>query len=577
METAIRRLRSGRSLRASAGLIFILLQGWPVATGLIFLLLPAFGYFPVLGATDFGLLTWREALLEPGLAGSLAATLCAGALGSLLAFVLSLALAARWAPSGEIWFPTRTGFQAFLQAVIATPPVALAIGIGFVIAPSGWLMRLIQAVIPSGDPPDYLAPHDPWGLSLMLAIVLKETPFLTIAALAALRQIQVRQMTALAAGLGYSPAAAWAKIVLPDLILRLRWPFFAVLTFALSTVDMAMILGPVAPSTLPVVIADIARDPELQRRLPAAALAIIQAGIVLCSWLCCMAIAKLAMRCFLRPWRIGGTRELPQAGLFWARLFTDAASLLGAGIIVLSLLGLALWSLAPTWPYPEPWPQCCALSNWRRALAGAGGPFVNSMGLAVGSSVISLIAAIGYLSWEGAWRRQVRLWSWRSAFFPLIAPDICFLLGLQIFFLSLGWRTGLAPVLWSHVLFVFPYVLLTIADPWRRLDPRYERIAASLGATPWVRLFAVRLALLRPNLALGLGLGVAVSLSLYLPTVLLGGGRVETLASEAVALSAGGDRRVVGVYAVAQTTIAWASLAFPLLLARRHWWRANPA
>ena len=46
--------------------------------------------------------------------------------------------------------------------------------------------------------------------------------------------------------------------------------------------------------------------------------------------------------------------------------------------------------------------------------------------------------------------------------------------------------------------------------------------------------------------------GFAVSVGQYLPTVLIGAGRLETITTEAVALASGGNRRVIGVYAFLQ-------------------------
>ena len=59
--------------------------------------------------------------------------------------------------------------------------------------------------------------------------------------------------------------------------------------------------------------------------------------------------------------------------------------------------------------------------------------------------------------------------------------------------------------------------------------------------------------------------GLAVSVAQFLPTLLIGGGRVATLTTEAVALAAGANRRVIGVWAVAQ--MALPSLGFALALA----------
>ena len=71
--------------------------------------------------------------------------------------------------------------------------------------------------------------------------------------------------------------------------------------------------------------------------------------------------------------------------------------------------------------------------------------------------------------------------------------------------------------------------------------------------------------LARPVLT-ALGVGLAVSVGQYLPTLLIGGGRVETLTTEAVALSSGGNRRLIGAYALLQMLLPVLGFALALLV-----------
>jgi putative thiamine transport system permease protein len=127
-------------------------------------------------------------------------------------------------------------------------------------------------------------------------------------------------------------------------------------------------------------------------------------------------------------------------------------------------------------------------------------------------------------------------------------------------------------LIWAHLLFVLPYVFLALAEPWRKLDPRYARTAICLGASPWRAFLTVKLPLLLRPLLAAAAIGFAVSVALYLPTLFAGGGRWSTLTTEAVTLSSGGDRRVLGVYAFAQAALPLlvyaAALALPAFLFR---------
>jgi putative thiamine transport system permease protein len=121
-------------------------------------------------------------------------------------------------------------------------------------------------------------------------------------------------------------------------------------------------------------------------------------------------------------------------------------------------------------------------------------------------------------------------------------------------------------VVWTHLLFVLPYVFLSLADPWRALDPRYARGAAALGAGPWRVFLAVKCRLLLRPLLVAAAVGFAVSVGLYLPTLFAGAGRVTTLTTEAVTLAAGADRRILGAYAALQALMPLAAYAAAVAL-----------
>ena len=71
--------------------------------------------------------------------------------------------------------------------------------------------------------------------------------------------------------------------------------------------------------------------------------------------------------------------------------------------------------------------------------------------------------------------------------------------------------------------------------------------------------------LLRPIMA-ALAVGFAVSVAQYLPTLFAGGGRFVTVTTEAVALSAGGNRRVLAVQALLQIALPLAAFGLVALL-----------
>ena len=152
---------------------------------------------------------------------------------------------------------------------------------------------------------------------------------------------------------------------------------------------------------------------------------------------------------------------------------------------------------------------------------------------------------------------------------PLLVPQIAFLFGAQVLLVRLGLDGTAAAVVWAHLVFVLPYLFLSLADPWRALDPRYARSAASLGASPARVLFAVKIPLLARPVLIACAVAFAVSVGQYLPTVFAGNGLVATLTTEAVTLASGADRRVIGAYATVQALLPMAVFAAALALRSR--------
>lgn len=127
---------------------------------------------------------------------------------------------------------------------------------------------------------------------------------------------------------------------------------------------------------------------------------------------------------------------------------------------------------------------------------------------------------------------------------PMLVPQLSILFGMQVATLYVAGDAHFFWVCWAHLFFAFPYVYLSLDGPWRSYDERLTRAALSLGKSPlnvWLR---IKLPILLPAILYAWAIGISVSLAQYLPTLVLGAGRITTLTTEAVALSSGFDRRV---------------------------------
>jgi putative thiamine transport system permease protein len=113
---------------------------------------------------------------------------------------------------------------------------------------------------------------------------------------------------------------------------------------------------------------------------------------------------------------------------------------------------------------------------------------------------------------------------------------------------------------------VFPYVFLSLSDPWWHWDPRYGQTARALGRGAAFVFWRVRLPMLIRPVLTAAALGFAVSVALYLPTLLVGAGRWPTITTETVALASGGNRNLIGATALVQAVLPFVGFALAALV-----------
>ncbi len=550
-------------MRWAPGLTLVLFLG-PIATGLLGTLLPAFGWLPALGGRTFSLAPWRELFAAPGLATALRVTLVTGI--ATTAVSLSVVVFTLATLGDAVWVRR---CQAMLAPLLAVPHAALAIGFAFLASPSGWIARLLSPGVTGWHrPPDLATIQDPDGIALVLGLVLKEVPFLFLMGFAALGQIRARAVLAAAYALGYGPIQAWIKLVFPLIYPQIRLPIYAVLAFSLSTVDVALILGPSTPPPLAPLVVRWFTDRDILMYFPAAAGAVLQLLLVagaIGAWRCAEPlVAGLARRWIARGRRGGDGRFIAACA--------QALSALIAITSVAALTCLLVWSFASAWRFPDALPGHWTLDIWRQQSGALLVPLRHSLIAAGMATILATLLVIACL--ENEQRSALRpgsgaLW---LIYLPLLIPQTAFLFGVQMALVWAGLDGTWFGVVWCHLLFVVPYMFLSLSDPFRALDGRYARAALCLGASPWRVLIRVKLPILLRPLLVSVAIGFAISIGLYLPTLFAGAGRFETLTTEAVTLSSGGDRRVVSVFAFVQAmlplVVYGAALATPRWLHR---------
>jgi len=519
----------------------------PIVAGLAGTLLPAFGYLPAIGGHELGLRAWRRLFAYPGLATSVITSLSTGFAATLVSLALAVAFCA--VAYGRRWARRIGGLVA---PVLSTPHAAIAIGVAFLIAPSGWIARALSRWLTGWTlPPDIETLGHRSGWPVVLCLVAKETPYLVLMIVGALHQISAREHLAVARSLGYGMIEGWQKVILPQIYSQIRLPIFAVLAFSLSVVDVALIVGPGNPPPLAVLAVRWFNDADIDSYFPAAAAACLQLVLV-AGAIGVWRMAEFAVSAFGRTWIARGVRRTFATPATWLGFALSVASFV---LSIVAVAGMALWSIAAQWRFPGALPAGWTLANWSHALASLVAPTDVTLVVAMGATSIALVLVLGCLENETRSHHHAGTRALWLLYVPLLIPQVAFLFGVQVLLVSIGADGTLAAVVWAHLIFVLPYVFLSLADPWRSLDPRYARAAASLGASPQRIFRRVRVPLLLGPLLVAGALGFAVSVGQYLPTIFAGAGRVATLTTDAVTLAGGADRRLIGAYALLQAVL----------------------
>lgn len=540
----------------------ILLLAAPILLGTLIASLPAFGYFPPLGSTEFSLAPWRDLLEVPRLTRSVLISLLSGVLTPLVALTLVfLYLASATGTKLDLWI------RRLVSPLLSFPHAAAAFGLAFLIAPSGLLSRILSPGLTGWErPPDLLIVNDTWGLSLLFGLIVKEVPFLLLMSLAALPQLKPRQRVEVARTLGYRPTIAWLKVIAPCLYPLVRLPVLAVIVFASATVDVALILGPTLPPTLSVRVLSWFNDPDLNLRFLAAAGALLQLATSMFAIAIWLLLEKICSKLW-QFWLGAGNRN---GGESLAFVVGRSAMPIVLMVVAGSLLALLVNAFAGPWRFPSALPSTWTIQHWLNSIQDLSTPLLNTLVISVLATLFALLLVIATLESERQSGNQKSTKMW-LLYLPLLVPQLVFLFGIIVMTEFVGWQANLSLVIFGHLLFVLPYVFLSLSEAYRQLDPRWSQVASSLGASQLKTFWRIRIPLLLAPCLTAVAIGMAISISLFLPTQLLGAGRITTITSEAIALTSGASRNLISVWAIVQLSLPMLGFMAALFIPKLVW------
>lgn len=223
------------------------------------------------------------------------------------------------------------------------------------------------------------------------------------------------------------------------------------------------------------------------------------------------------------------------------------------GWLVLPLVPLAVWSFAHGWRFPALMPQALTLDAWRYALSdtvGVTASLALTTGIALATTALAALIgipagrALGLHQFPGKPAVQLFLLA------PALVPGIAVVFGLHGIFLTLGLAGTVPGVILAHLIPTLPYMTLVMAGVFANFDPGYEAQARSLGASR-VQVFRhITLPAILPGIVTGALFAFLVSWSQYLLTLVIGGGRVQTLPLLLFTFATSGRNDVTGAIAL---------------------------
>lgn len=168
---------------------------------------------------------------------------------------------------------------ALLQTPLAVPHLAIGVALLMLVAPSGWIARVLAGVGLISEPADVPAlVYDRYGIGIILAYLAKEIPFLAVVTTALLTRIGPEYERA-AATLGASRWQRLWHVTIPMLAPGVVSAALMVFAFVFAAFETPFILGRPYPAMLSVVAQRRYLSLDLNDRPDAIAWALVMTGL----------------------------------------------------------------------------------------------------------------------------------------------------------------------------------------------------------------------------------------------------------------------------------------------------------
>lgn len=488
-------------------------------------------------------------LAYQGLSTSVFMTLFSAILSTLISLYIAFMVYSQYHLSRRL-----QSFEKYLAPLLSLPHLAIALGLVFLFSDGSLFFA------DSGLPRKGLS-------TLIIAIVIKEVPFFLLIFSAIGRQLPIKYWLLQGKALGYQDYRCWWLLVFPALLKQSRLALLAATAYTLSVVDVSLLVGPNIPELFAVSVyrwqTSFAVGDQALAFWANALLLILLAVSVFILYVHeklahagCKALATKGSRFYIGMINPVFKVWLPMLGALTAMMVVVFALWsFGFNLHRVSFDGFDSFALTQV-----------TTRLWQDEWLFFALPLQNSLLIGLFAGVFGVALALLALELQ---RQKGKYWPDYYWLLAIILPQLSMVLGWQTLHISSqgGYHSGW--VILSHVPFTFAYAYLVLKGPFQSVESRYELLAASFGYSSWQSWWQVRCRLLLPAIFTAFAITFSVSIAQYIPTLMMGAGRVTTITTEAVAIASGSQQDLIAVYVLLQSILPFMAFFLAAILARR--------
>ena len=229
--------------------------------------------------------------------------------------------------------------------------------------------------------------------------------------------------------------------------------------------------------------------------------------------------------------------------LIWSFLFVSTTL----------IIQLVLWSISFRWYFPSILPQSLTLRAWRMVVDPNSKIFeaiITSIALSVIVTAINIVVSVPAALYIHTIHGRAKLWANICVLLPLLVPPLSVIIGSYQIMIRSGLTDNMIGVIIVHLLPTLPYMIIVMQAILRNINLDYLAVAHTLGASHLHTIHKIFIPLILHGLITGGFFVFLISWSQYLPTLIVGGGRVITIPILLFGYAASGDFALMAMCSV---------------------------